>query len=450
MMRILVIDDEEASCRTLKLHFEGRGFDVETAGAADEGMAFIMAEPFDLVISDIRMPGRDGLSLLKEVQELKPKLPVIMITAFQDLDSTVAAMHGGAVDYVPKPIDLEELEAAVDKAMVTHTDHSGDDIILTSDDKSGVIVGRSSAMQDVFKLIGIASQNRVNVLIEGEPGTGKVDVARAIHHAGADAVKPFVAVNCSSSVESVLESELFGQESGDNSTVDGQMAGKTGLAGEGTLFLDEVNELGPHLQGKLLRLLEENEYTPVGASQPKHASCRFIMATDANLSKEVSAGRYREDLFYRLGVFSITIPPLRERRGDIPLLVERLVNKINKEACKNIKRVPSECMEVLVAYDWPGNVRQLENVLMKAVVVAPGDSLNLSLLPGEIVSGDKPSGSLSEEQSAGMTLKELEREHIRSVLVATGWHKGKACEILGISRPRLDRRIDEFGFVRDE
>jgi len=454
MTKILVIDDEQASCRTLKLHFEDRGFEVETAGDAEEGLTFIKSESFDLVISDIRMPGRDGLSLLEEVRQLLPDLPFIMITAFQDLDSTVAAMRGGAVDYVPKPIDLEELEAAVDKAIIKDTDLPGDDIVLPQDDKSGIIVGRSPGIQDVFKLIGIASQNRVNILIQGEPATGKEAVARAIHNAGieADVDKPFVIVNCSSSDDAFLESELFGCENGDSSSSIGSRPGQIDLVGEGTLFIDEVNMLSSYLQGKLLRLLEENQYTPVGGTRTINAACRFILSSNEDLAQQVVAGRFREDLYYRLGVFTITIQPLRDRREDIPLLIERLVNKINKEAGKIIRRVPSDCMDVLVAYDWPGNVRQLENILMKAIVIAPGDSLSLSLLPEEIRSGKQisPSSDIADEMATAMSLKELEREHIQSVLVATGWHKGKACKILGISRPRLERRIDEFRFVREE
>ncbi|MBC8269696.1 MAG: sigma-54-dependent Fis family transcriptional regulator, partial [Rhodospirillaceae bacterium] len=294
-----------------------------------------------------------------------------------------------------------------------------------------------------------ASQNRVNVLIEGETGTGKEAVARAIHNVGASADKPFIAINCTSPVETFLESELFGHENGVFSGAEGKRDGKISLALDGTLYLGEVDALSPHLQGKLLRLLEDNNYTPVGATLPQRATCRFIVASDVDLGREVAAKRFREDLYYRLGVFSISIPPLRERSEDIPMLVERLVNKISKEACKTIRRIPSESMDILVKYDWPGNVRQLENVLMKATVIAPGDALNANLLPEEIICGKKPSLS-SVDKSPGKTLKELERDHIHSVLVATSWHKGKACDILGISRPRLDRRIDEFGFTRNE
>jgi len=286
------------------------------------------------------------------------------------------------------------------------------------------------------------------VFIDGEPGTGKTAVAKAIHNARFHSDQPFVTINCSSSTEVFLERELFGHEEDNHSGAEEERLGKVGLAGEGTLFIDKVNSLSPRLQDKLMRLLRENEYTPLGATRPLQTGCRFVLASDIDLVDEVAAGRFSKDLFYSLGVFSIFIPPLRDRKEDIPLLVERLITKINKEACKNITRIQSDCMGLLVDYDWTGNVRQLENALMKAVVVAPGDVLNVSLLPEEITGGGKVPFSDSE-LALGKTLKDLECEHIHAVLTATGWHKGKACEILGISRPRLDRRIAEFGFVRD-
>ena len=449
MRRILIIDDEQASSRTLKLHFNNCGFDVETAGDAEEGLAYIKTEQFDLVISDIRMPGRDGLSLLNEVHELMPELPVIMITAFQDLDSTVAAMRGGAIDYVPKPIDIEELEAAIDRVFVNDTNQSGDDFILSSDNKTDLVVGRSSGMQDVFKLIGTASQNRVNVLIYGELGTMKEATARAIHNAGPYADEQFVAVNCSSFLNALQESELYDQKNEDSFGPEDERTSKLNSVGEGTLFLDKVNELSSNHQNKLLRLLEENKYSPVDVPRLMGATCRFILSSDIDLSEDVAKGHFRKDLYYRLSALSIYIPPLRERKEDIPFLIERLINKINKDAGKAIKRVSSDCMDILVAYDWSGDVRHLENVLMKVIVIASGDTLNTLLLPDEIVNGKKSSAP-AIQQSSGKTLKELERQHIHAVLTATGWHKGKACGILGISRPRLDRRIDEFRFVREK
>jgi DNA-binding NtrC family response regulator len=457
MARILIIDDEEASCRTLKLHFTERGFDVETALSGLEGLEKLGAQAADVVISDIRMPDLDGLSLLEKVGERHPGLPVIMITAFQDLDSTVAAMHGGAVDYVPKPIDLEELETAVDRAMALQAEDGGDGLVLDSGAAVGTIIGRSRAMKKVFKSIGMVSQSRVTVLILGESGTGKELVARAVHQASPDAAQPFVAVNCAALVETLLESEMFGHERGAFTGAVSARMGKVELAGEGTLFLDEVSELSPRMQGKLLRLLEEREYTPVGGSTGKISRARFITATNVDLAERVRSGEFREDLYYRLNVVNIQIPPLRERREDIPLLVEHLLKKINREIHRGIRRVPSHVMDALAAYAWPGNVRELENVLMKTVVLAQGDVLNIADLPDEIVSegtANGPAGYAAESLAAGSaseaSLKDVERDHIKRVLASTGWHKGQACEILGISRPRLERRIQEYELSPDE
>ncbi|MDP6708392.1 MAG: sigma-54 dependent transcriptional regulator [Alphaproteobacteria bacterium] len=452
MPRILVIDDEEASCRTLKLHFDERGFDVETALSAVEGLEKLEGRPADVVISDIRMPGRDGLSLLGEIQSRYAGLPVIMITAYQDLESTVAAMHAGAVDYVPKPIDLEELEAAVDRAVALRADEGDDGLVVDSGAAAGTIIGRSRGMKEVFKSIGMVSQSRVTVLILGESGTGKELVARAIHKASPDAAQPFVAVNCAALVETLLESEMFGHERGAFTGAVASRKGKVELAGEGALFLDEVSELSPRMQGKLLRLLEEREYSPVGSTATKISKARFITATNVDLTERVRVGEFREDLFYRLNVVNIQLPPLRERPGDIPVLVEHLLKKINREVRKGVRRVPSEVLDTLIAYTWPGNVRQLENVLMKAVVLAQGDVLNLADLPDEI-SGDRTADSAAirtepetgREAGSGASLKDVERHHIERVLASTSWHKGRACQILGISRPRLERRIREYG-----
>ncbi|MBT6095284.1 MAG: sigma-54-dependent Fis family transcriptional regulator [Rhodospirillaceae bacterium] len=449
MPRILIVDDDETSLRTLKLHFSERGFDVGTAGDADSGLSALADHTADVVVSDIRMPGRDGLSLLEDIREKYPTTPVIMITAFHDLDSTVAAMHGGAVDYIQKPIDINELEAAIDRALIMHTEESGDALVLDSSDVGGTIIGRSRAMKEVFKSIGMVSQSRVTVLVLGESGTGKELVARAVHKVSQDASQPFVAVNCAALVETLLESELFGHEKGAFTGAVSSRKGKVELAGDGTLFLDEVGELSPRMQGKLLRLLEEREYMPVGGSTTKHSLARFVTATNVDLEDKVAKGEFREDLYYRLNVVTISLPALRDRREDIPLLVEHLVKKINRDLRKGIRRVPSEVMEILAAKDWPGNVRELENVLMKAVVMAPGSSLSIAQL-AEITNQDDLHELVDETVNdpevrvSSASLKEIERQHILHVLNQTGWHKGKSCDILGISRPRLDRRIREY------
>jgi len=452
MVRLLIIDDEESSCRTLKLYFEGNGYEVETEQSADAGMAALLARPADVVISDIRMPGRDGLSLLRDIQEQMPDVPVIMITAFQDLQSTVSAMHGGAVDYVTKPLDLGELEGAIDKALAVKAERRDSGLLVETEEVTGPLVGLSTAMNEVFKAIGRASQGRVAVLVTGERGTGREAVARAIHQASGDGDKPFVAVSCDAAVEVLLESELFGHITGAFSGADSARDGKVKLADGGTLFLDDVDNLTAGLQGKLLRLLRDQEYTPIGSTVGLPASVRIIGSTDKDLRSEISAGSFREDLYYALSVATIDVPPLRQRADDIPVLVEHMIRKINKELHKNVRRISQEVIDQITAYEWPGNLRQLENVLMRAAVMVPGDVLTVSQLPAEVL---VPSAKTEGDEMDGMmvvtdrTLKDLEREYILKVLTDTGWHKGRTCEILGISRPRLERRIDEFGFARN-
>lgn len=456
MMHMLVIDDDKACCRTLQLHYSSRGFEVSTAGSAEEGAVSLARHQPEIVISDVRMPGRDGISLLEDIRKAYPDIAVIMITAFQDLETTVSALHKGAVDFVGKPIDLEELDAAVNRAVTIHDDDSADALVLNLEDTTTTIIGRSRPMQDVFKAIGKVSQSRVTVLLSGESGTGKELIARAIHKSSKDRDKAFIAINCAALVETLLESELFGHERGAFTGAVNARKGKAELAGEGVLFLDEVGELSPRMQGKLLRLLEAREFTPVGGDKVKSCTARFIAATNADLQEKVAEGTFREDLFYRLSVFNINSPPLRERREDIPLLVEHLLKRISSEIHKVVRRVTSDALSALQNHDWPGNVRQLSNVLMQAVVMAQDDMLTHCDLPPEIIgeAAGSPECDRNEVRAAApgspsSSLKQLERDHIAQILDETGWHKGKACEILGISRPRLDRRIKEYGLERD-
>ncbi|MDP7602790.1 MAG: sigma-54 dependent transcriptional regulator [Alphaproteobacteria bacterium] len=450
MPRMLIIDDEPASCRTLALHFGERGFDVETAHSAEQGLAELDRTGADVVVSDIRMPGRDGLSLLAEIRQRFEATPVIMITAFHDLDTTVAAMHGGAVDYVTKPIDLDELEDAIDKALgaqaqAGNSGHEGGGLVVESGAAATELVGHSRPMQEAFKTIGMVSQSRVTVLLLGDSGTGKELVARAIHRASAEAAEPFVAVNCGALVETLLESEMFGHQRGAFTGAVATRRGKVALAGDGTLFLDEIGELSPGMQGKLLRLLEAREFSPVGSTKTLISNARFIAATNADLETRVTDGSFREDLFYRLNVVTIALPALRQRREDVPALAAHLLRRINRDIHRGIRHVSAEAMEALVAAPWPGNVRQLENVLTKAVVMAQGEVLALSDLPAELNHEGEVEPAPADD---GLSLREVERRHIGQVLEATGWHKGRACQILGISRPRLDRRIKEYALRR--
>lgn len=452
MSHILIVDDDRAICKTLNLHFRQLGFQVSLAYSAEEGASIAFASKVDAIISDIRLPGRDGLYLLQEIKERRPTLPVIMITAFHDLEMTVAAMQGGAADYVPKPIDLSELDAAVDRALSRESMRGGDALVVGPPESArSRIIGQSFAMKEVFKSIALVAQSRVTVLISGESGTGKELVARAIHNASAERTLPFVAINCAALVETLLESELFGHERGAFTGAVSAHKGKIEQVGEGTLFLDEIAELSPAMQGKLLRVLEEREYTPLGGSQVKRSEARFIAATNVDLKERVAAGSFREDLYYRLNVVSINMPPLRERHSDIPLLIDFLLRNINRDLQRNIRRVSGDVIACLTAYSWPGNVRQLNNVLMKAAVLARGSDLTVSQLPQEIACPSETSASRHDDAKSPLqTLGELERHYIERVLNSTGWHKGKTCEILGISRPKLERRIKEYRLIPQE
>ncbi len=458
MTRILIVDDEETSCRTLKLHFGQQGFDVDTVPSAGRCLEYLDENEVDLIISDIQMPGQDGLSLLQEIHSRSPDLPVIIITAFHSLESTVAAMRGGAVDYVTKPINLKSIEAAVERIIFRRTKTHGDGYVFSSDPSEETIVGKTTIMSDVFKAIGMVSQSFVTVLLLGESGTGKELAARAIHRASDVSESPFIAVNCAALVETLLESELFGHVRGAFTGAVSSRVGKVELAGDGTLFLDEIGELSPQMQGKLLRLLEEREYHTVGGTKTRKCSARFIAATNVDLKARVDSGKFREDLYYRLNVVKITLPPLRDRREDIPLLVEHLLHKINSQFYKGVTRVSAETMQALVNYDWPGNVRQLKNALVKAVVMDVGDTLNLTNLPKEIVSQIPDNNGRADmtdkipdeedDETHIPSLKEVEERHIKKVLNNAGWHKGKACQILGISRPKLERRLVEYGIKK--
>ncbi|MCP5373988.1 MAG: sigma-54-dependent Fis family transcriptional regulator [Hyphomicrobiales bacterium] len=457
MPRILITDDDAAICRSLELHYRQQGHDIVTAGNAAEAMARVEAEPFDAVVTDIRMPGEDGLSLMRRIRAARPNLPVIVMTAFQDLDSTVSAMQGGAVDYVPKPIDIGDLDTALDRAMALRSGGSarreaGDNtLVLTPEDGTSPMVGQSPAMQQVFKQIAIVSQSRATVLIEGESGTGKELVARAIHRASANAAAPFMAVNCAALVEDLLESEMFGHVKGAFTGAVSAHRGKIEMVGDGTLFLDEVAELSPAMQGKLLRVLEAREYSPVGSTAVLATDARFISATNADLAARVADGRFREDLYYRLRVMTIETPPLRDRRACFPRLVNHLLLRINRDLQRRIQGITSAAMDRLMAYAWPGNVRELENVLMKASVMERGRMITVAALPAE-VRGDGGEDNQPAAATAGadpLSLSEMERRHIARVLEYTGWHKGRACEILGISRPKLQRQIERYGLKPD-
>jgi DNA-binding NtrC family response regulator len=450
MAKILIIDDDKASGRTLQLHLDAQGHKVATACSVDEGLQSVKADEPDVLISDIRMPGRSGLDGLSEFKQLYPHMRVIMITAFHDMESTIDAMQKGADEYIHKPIDLDELDAAIEKLL--NLNGKGTDSVLAFDSTKVTtpltMVGHSRAMKEIFKTIGLVAKNPATVLITGESGTGKELVARAIHRNSLTPDGPFVVVNCAALVETLLESDMFGHEKGAFTGAVSRQVGKFALANGGTIFLDEISEMSPTMQAKLLRVLQYKEFTPLGAEKSQTTDARIITATNVDLEDRVANGQFREDLYYRLQVVNIHLPPLRERKEDLIDLVETLLARINPEMHRSVSHISKDVLECFNNYDWPGNVRELENVLMKSVALSSGDMLTRDMLPNDIMCGASTSSQIQpvseSDQTSGRSLAEVEKAYVIRVLNEVNWHKGHACEILGISRPRLRRMIRDF------
>ncbi|RLJ20888.1 sigma-54-dependent Fis family transcriptional regulator [bacterium endosymbiont of Escarpia laminata] len=451
MSKILIVDDDIASCRTLQLHLQTQGYDVKVAHSVESGLTQADVDTPELVILDIRMPGISGLEGLPEFKKRFPVTHVIMITAFHDMESTIEAMQKGADDYIHKPLDIDELEAAIEKLLAFRD--GTEDLVPTEAPPKGsnplTMVGRSRAMKEVFKTIGLVAKSPATVMITGESGTGKELVARAVHRSSENPGGPFVAINCAALVETLLESDMFGHEKGAFTGAVSRQEGKFALARGGTIFLDEVGELSPSMQAKLLRVLQYKEFTPLGAKMPQSTDARIITATNLDLSEQVKRGNFREDLYYRLQVVNVHLPPLRDRKEDLMDLIQTLLGRINKELHRNVTHISKDVLQCLESYQWPGNVRELENLLMKCVALSPGDNITRDLLPDNIrcCGTATTAGDSKEKPMAEWSLEEMEMAHVARVLNATHWHKGRACEILGVSRPRLRRMINQFQLV---
>ncbi len=445
--KILIVDDEKSLLESLEMFLSEKGYDVACAMTAAEAIEKNGSFKPDVIVLDIRLPDKDGLEVLKEFRETTRKSNVIIITAFHDMDTTIKAMKFGACEYIPKPIDIEELESAVERA--TRAGAPGPATNAISLDPSliyekGKIIGKSREMKEIFKAIGILSENKVTVLIEGETGTGKEMIARAIHYHSPVKDAPFIGINCSSIVGTLLESELFGHEKGSFTGAIATKKGKFELAGEGTIFLDEVSEIPFELQAKLLRFLQEKEFEHVGGERSLKSNARVVAATNRDLWQMVREGHFREDLFYRLSVAMIRVPPLRDRRSDIPLLIQYLLKKINADLHHSIKRVEGRAMERLLEYHWPGNVRELENALTRGVISTPGEVILDEFIVALLEKADAVEEEAKDTPGAMTTLQDVEKVHILKVLQHTGWHFGKTCGILGISRPTLRQKLKEY------
>jgi two-component system response regulator AtoC len=445
--QILTVDDDDVTCELLCEVFAREGFGAAFANSGEAALQAVERQRPDLLLSDIRMKTRlDGLSLLEIVRREYPSVPVVLMTAFGSIETAVRAVKEGAFDYISKPFNIDELVAIVRRAL---TNGTGKQVASDLDDeeRSSGLIGRTAAMLEIYKLVARVSDSPAAVLITGESGTGKELVARAIHNHGTRARERFVAVNCGALTETLLESELFGHVKG---SFTGAIANKRGIfeqAGEGTVFLDEISETSAGLQVKLLRVLQEREVVPVGDTEPIKVGARVIAASNSDLEKLAASGTFRGDLLYRLNVIQLHLPPLRQRREDIPLLVAHF---LRKHARGQASAPDQQTIERLAAYSWPGNVRELENVIERAITLNQGGVITIEDLPARIrlqEPNDTPplsADDLAQLFSGLPNLDEIERRYILHVLEATGNNRKRTAEILGINRKTLYRMAARF------
>ena len=449
--RVLVVDDERSMREFLEIFFRDEGYEAVAVGDVQSALLHLESDDFDVVISDMQLPRGSGLDVLRAVQERAPEAVVVMITAFATTENAISAMKEGAYDYITKPFKVDEIRMVVEKALEKKLLSSENRRLrseLRGQSRDRSVLGRSRPMHRVMELVAQVAPTRTNVLISGESGTGKEMVARAIHRQGDRRERPFVAVNCAAIPENLLESELFGHVKGAFTGAVQQKPGLFEVADKGTLFLDEVAELTPPLQVKLLRVIQEKTIRRVGGTGDRRVDVRILAATNKNLQEEVRAGRFREDLYYRLNVIEIELPPLRDRLDDIPLLVAHFVEKHSAELERPVRGVSEAAMQRILAHDFPGNVRELENVIERAVALCPGEQIDTEALPPALLApaprSDAPRippegvdlEALTGEYEKGLLLEALDRAH---------GVKKRAASLLGISFRSFRYRLEKLG-----
>ncbi|MBI3029407.1 MAG: sigma-54-dependent Fis family transcriptional regulator [Candidatus Rokubacteria bacterium] len=451
--RILVVDDEENMVHFLTKLLRAEGFEVEGAGTAEGALERLRTAPFELVLTDLKLPDAGGIEILKTARELHPETVVVLITAYGTIESAIEAMRAGAYDYVTKPFRASEILQVVNKALErVRLRREVSRLRKAVEQRFGLanLVGKSAKMQEVYTQIEKVAGARGAVLIQGESGTGKELAAKAVHFNSPRKAGPFVVIDCGAIPEALQESELFGHEKG---AFTGAIATKKGLFEEahgGTLFLDEVAELAPGLQAKLLRALQDGEIRRVGGTKTLHVDSRVIAATNRDLPAEVREGAFREDLFFRLNVFPIFLPPLRERREDIPLLVDYFLDRVAQEGGKPLKRLSPEALRAMMVYPWPGNVRELEHAIERAVIQSEEETITARDLPAEILApGDELTVTLADsavgyKETMARVVRDVEVRLIRRALEQSGNNRTEAARILGISRRALVYKLKEY------
>lgn len=444
---VLVVEDEELMRSILRQLLEDEGYKVFTASSAETALEIFPTAGIAVTLTDIKMTGMDGLELLDQIKAIDADALVIIMTAYSSVDSAIAALRKGAYDYITKPFVNEDLLQTVKNAIRQQELFTENRQLKREINRQygfSEIIGTSEALQNIFRLIEKVADTNVSVLIQGESGTGKELIARAIHFNSGRAGKPFLAVNCGALPESLLESELFGHTKGAFTDAKADKKGLFRSADGGTIFLDEIGEMPLALQVKLLRALQEHEVTPVGASVPIKFDARIIAATNKNLEKEVSENNFREDLYYRLNVVEINLPPLRERREDIPLLAKHFSAYAAREQNRVEKPISREAMSALVGHNWNGNVRELQNAVERAFILSGGDEIDLESLPPKIKSHSENSFEMRDPEGLRPTLEEMERRYIMEILKASNDDKTQAAQILGIDLSTLYRKLKRY------
>ncbi len=448
-LNILIIEDERFQREMLKGFLAGEGHRVAEAKDGNTAIRQVQDGHFDLLLLDFKMPGMNGIEVLEKIKNINPEISVIMMTAYGTIETAVDAMKLGAVDYIPKPIDLDQLLTLVNRISERQTLIRENEILRQKVWKKGFaqeqIIYKDAGMETIINMVGRVASSRATVLIMGESGTGKELFANLVHATSPRSEKPMIVVNCGALPETLLESELFGYEKGAFTGATARRMGRFEEADGGTLFLDEIGELSPPVQVKLLRFLQEREFQRLGGNQTIQADVRIISATNQNLEEKVKEGTFREDLYYRLNVVSITVPPLRDRRGDISVLTKYFIKRFSAENGKDIKGLSNEAMDILMKYDYPGNVRELENIIERAVVITRDQVISIRDLPFEEISPQhfadyKEGGALRDE------IESLERKRIEQALDETGNNQTKAAELLGITERTLRYKLKKYNF----
>ena len=444
--RILIVDDDSYVREATEAILSTKGYEIDTAPEAKTALQKLDEREYDLILSDIRMPGMSGIELLEVARAKVPDIRVIMMTAYGTVENAVEAMKKGADEYIQKGTDPSEIEMVVERVLkYQETDRENRRLRSELQDKYSFsnMIGKARNMEQVFDLISTVADSRATILVTGESGTGKELAARALHYNSSRCNGPFIRLNCAALPKELMESELFGHEKGAFTGAIKQTRGRFEMADGGTLLLDEISEIDPSLQAKLLRVLQEREFERIGSSQTIKVNVRILATTNRDLQKEVEEGNFREDLYYRLNVIEIDIPPLRDRKEDIPSLVTSFIERFNGENGKEVEAISDEALELLVQYDWPGNVRELENYLERAVVVSRSPVLAIADFPQKLVAG--PKGRQNQGLEVGMTVHEMERQLIMMTLETCRGNRTEAAAVLGISTRTLRNKLHEYG-----